>query len=232
MKFQTSISKDKEGRHLIHGRDMLDIAKQSSFEEALLFLWKGSIPEEREVKLFGMLLTLALEHGIAPPSTFVPRISSSVGNPMHVALASGALAMGEKHGGAVERCAELLQSGDSAEKIVESNKIVPGFGHKTYREKDPRASLIASRANELGFSCAFFDTVYAIEKALLELKGKKLPLNIDGAMAAALLEIGLDWRFGNALFVVSRLAGSASHVVEEMKQCNPYYRLDKDDYEE
>ncbi|MDP2735849.1 MAG: citryl-CoA lyase [bacterium] len=229
MKFRTKISETKDGKHAIRGYDVLELMAKHSFAEVLFLLWRGVLPEEREAKLLETVLVAATENGIESPSVFVPRISSSTGNPMHVALAAGVLSIGERHGGAAEKCAFLLQSGKSARDIVEGNKIVPGFGHKVYKDEDPRAVLIHKKARELGFSCRHFELAYEVERELKEKKGKKLPLNIDGAMAAAMLELGLDWRYGKALFLIPRMAGAAAHVLEEQEQDNSYHRLEEGD---
>ncbi|MDP2641667.1 MAG: citryl-CoA lyase [Candidatus Yanofskybacteria bacterium] len=229
MKFKTSISKTEDGKHLVRGHDILDLMRKHSFAEVLFLLWRGDLPQENEAKLLEAVLIAATENGVESPSVFVPRVSASTGNPMHVALAAGALSIGENHGGAAEQCARLLQLGKSAKEIVEENKIIPGFGHKVYKDEDPRAAVICQKAKELGFSCKYFDLAYEVETELAQRKGKKLPLNIDGAMAAAMLELKLDWRFGKAMFLIPRLAGAAAHVLEEMEQGNSYYRLEEGD---
>ncbi|MDZ4231667.1 MAG: citryl-CoA lyase [Candidatus Pacearchaeota archaeon] len=232
MEFRTKISTTKDGKHEIYGYDVLELMKEHSFIDVVFLLWRGSLPEAREAELMNMILVAAAENGIEAPSAFVPRVSASVGNPMHVALASSALAIGEKHGGAAEACALLLQSGKSAEEIVKENKVIPGFGHKIYKEEDPRATLIHKKAKDLGFPCTFFDLAYEIERKISEAKGKKIPLNIDGAMAAAMLELKLDLRLGKALFLIPRLVGAASHILEEMEQANSYHRLGPEDVQE
>ena len=114
----------------------------------------------------------------------------------------------------------------SAKEIVNENKIIPGFGHKVYKNKDPRAFAIYKKAKELGFSCKYFNLAYEIEKEISKKKGKKIPLNIDGAIATSMLELNLDLQLGKALFIIPRLVGSAAHILEEYKQKNPYYRLE------
>src|SRR3989344_4651271 len=219
MNFHTRISKTEQGKHLIYGYDMLDLMQKHSFAETMMLLWRGNLPTEKEAKLLEMLLVAATENGIESPSVFVPRISASTGNSMHAALAAGALAIGENHGGAAEKCAYLLQSGKSAQEISEPS-MIPGFGHKIYKEEDPRATVIYNMAKELGFSCKSFELAYEIESVLSEKKGKKIPLNIDGAIAAAMIELKLDWRLGKALFLIPRLVGAAAHVLEEYEQNN------------
>lgn len=231
MKFKTDISKSEGGQHKIRGYDVIDLMRDHTFTDVLFLLWRGDLPKENEVKLLESVMVASMEHGVSSPSAFVPRVSASVGNPMHVALATGALSIGERHGGAAESCAVLLASDKEAADIVAENKIIAGFGHKIYKEEDPRAALLYSKAKELGFTCEYFNKAYDIERELLDKKGKKLPLNIDGAMAACMLEMGFDPRLGKAMFIIPRLIGSASHVLEEYEQSNSYHRLEEDDIE-
>ena len=232
MKFKTNISKNQDGKHIIRGHDVIDLMGERSFAETIFLLLKGDFPNEKEKALLETVLVASVEHGIESPSVFVPRTVASIGNDFHTALAAGMLSIGKNHGGAGELAAKLLSSGKTAQEIVEENKIIPGFGHKIYKDEDPRATAIYSKAKELGFSCTSFDLAYEIEKVLEEKKGKKLPLNIDGAQAAALLEMGFDWRLGEAFFLMGRIVGMSAHVLEELDQKNSYHRLEDTDITE
>ncbi len=45
--------------------------------------------------------------------------------------------------------------------------------------------------------------------------GKPLPVNIDGAIAALMTDMGVDWRLGKGFFILSRTAGLVAHAYEE-----------------
>ena len=110
-----------------------------------------------------------------------------------------------------------------------NKKPIAGFGHKIYKDEDPRATIIYSKAKEFGLNLKYFEKAYAIEKVLESRKGKKLPLNIDGALAAGLLALGFKTRVGKALFVLSRIVGMTAHIIEEQEQANSYHRLEDTD---
>lgn len=238
MRFRTKISKTENGKHEIYGHDIVDLIKKHSFEEVVFLLLKGALPNEKEKGLLGSMLVSSVENGIEAPSLYVPRVVAASGNAAHVALASGMLSIGERHGGAAEKAAKFFADhiAEAPEAVVEDhkNEIIPGFGHKIYKDGDPRAKALFEKAKELGFSCKFFDFAYEIEKELEKKKGKKLPLNVDGALACCMLELGLDPRLGKSLFLISRIVGMSAHVLEEMQQGNSYYRLEENDvrYEE
>jgi len=60
--------------------------------------------------------------------------------------------------------------------------------------------------------------------------GKDLPINIDGATAAILSEMGFPPTLSNALFMVARLTGILAHANEEITQMTPMRRIDPVDH--
>jgi citrate synthase len=82
-----------------------------------------------------------------------------------------------------------------------------------------------SLAQEAGVSGRFLDAAQAIERALKQFLGKALPINIDGAMAAILLEIGFPPGLANPLFMVARVTGILAHAHEEQKRMSPMRRI-------
>ena len=52
--------------------------------------------------------------------------------------------------------------------------------------------------------------------------GRPLPLNVDGAIAALLLEMEMDWRLGKAFFLISRAAGLSAHYLEQVTREPPF----------
>lgn len=210
--------------------DPLAFIGKRSFNEVVFYLWRGKLPKPNEKKLLDAILVAAAEHGVEPPSTFVPRVVTSVGNSMHVALASGMLAIGTRHGGAIEGAVKLLASSEKASEVVarhlKTKTPIPGLGHRVYKGVDPRAKAIFDIAKKLKFKNSYFKKAYQIEKEFKKQKGIHIPLNIDGAMASALLELGFDPRLSEAFFLLSRFIGMAAHIREEQEQNNPYYRLD------
>lgn len=233
MDFHTNISKTTDGQHFIRGVALTELIEKHSFIEAIFLLLRGNLPTANEAKLLDAALAAAVENGIEAPSVFVPRVSAASGNSFHAALAAGILAIGEHHGGAGEKAAQIFSSGKSAKEIVDeyeaAKKFIPGFGHKIYKTEDPRAAALYRKAKELGFSCKAFEFAYEIERELEQRKGKKLPLNVDGAQAACMVELQFDWRLGKALFLIARIVGMSAHVLEEMRQNNSFYRLGEND---
>ena len=229
MQFKTSISQTKAGKHFVRNIEITDLIQKHTFVETIFLLLRGNLPEKREQDLMDSLLVAATENGLEAPSLYMPRVAAASGNEFHVALAAGMLAIGERHGGAAERAAIILNSGKTAEQIVAEHKIIAGFGHKVYKDEDPRAKALEQRARDLGFSGKYFNLAHKIRGILKEIRGKDLPLNIDGALACCMLELGFDPRLGKGLFLVSRIVGMSAHILEEFQQGNSYYRLGEDE---
>ena len=235
MKWRTGISRYKDGKLYVRGLSLEELIQKHTFVEVIFLLLKGNLPNEKEAKIFDAILVASAEHGVEAPSAFVARTAASTGNPFNVALAAGILTIGEWHGGAVERAAEMLQSDKSPEEIVagvlEKKGKLPGYGHKIYKDKDPRTETIFAKAKELGLSQTNIQKAIAIQREFEKQSGKKLPINIDGAIAVIISELGFDWRLGKAIFILGRLPGMIAHVHEEIVNEKPYRRLDENDVE-
>jgi len=234
-KWRTAISKRKDDELYVRGYSLSSLIGTRSFADLIFLLWRGSFPKKKEAKMLEAILVAASEHGLAAPSTFTARTIASCGNPLHVSIAGGIMALGEWHGGAIEKAAFYMQSGVSAKKIVadlvKRKERLPGFGHKVYKLGDPRVEKLFSLAKQWGFFGKFVRKALQLERELARKTGKSIPLNIDGAMAAILLELGFDWRIIRSFFILPRIVGLAAHAYEELVKEKPYRRLSEEDIE-
>lgn len=194
------------------------------FADAIWLLLRGQEPTEAESELFNTILSSSIDHGVGNPSSVAARTVQSGGNEMNTSVSAGVLALGDKHGGAIEQCMETLQSDSSAQQIVEqaieSGLKLPGLGHKVYTDEDPRATAVFEKADTLGLTGEGVETMNEIRDAFAEQKAR-LVINVDGAIAAVMTDLGWDHRLGKGLFIIARTPGLVAHVREEM---------DKDDF--
>ena len=235
-KWQTAISTSNEnGERYIRGEPLLKLIEERSFVDVFYFIVRGIFPTVAESKLLNAIFVSCVDHGVEVPSAFVPRVVVSTGNNMVAALAAGVLTIGDNHGGAVEKAMFLLLDMSDVKTIVGrvlgEHKRIPGYGHKIYKEKDPRVAVLFEKAGTLGFSDTFIQKAQAIEAEVTKQSGKHLPLNVDGAIAALLVTIGIEPILGKAFFILGRMPGMIAHIQEEMKSGEPYRRLDSDDVE-
>lgn len=234
-KWITKITTHNENQEpIIRGYSLIELIKKTTFTQSVFLVLKGELPTEKEEKLFNALLVASIDHGVEAPSTTVARITASSGVPSSSAIAAGVASIGENHGGAAESLAKILQksSDKSANEIVaefkNKGKRIPGFGHKIYKV-DPRTQTLLKIAQENGFGGKYIKLALEIEKELENSSGKKLPLNIDGAIAALMSELNFDYRLGKSLFIISRIVGIAAHVHEEQTTAKPVRRLSEGD---
>lgn len=235
MKFKTAISTQKDGELYIRGYALSKLLQEQTFSGVAFLLVAKRLPSEAECKLFDLMLISAAEHGVAAPSAYSARVSASVGNPLNAALAAGLLATGEHHGGAVEALAKLLQSKESPAEIVSAllkeNRRLPGFGHKVYKDVDPRAERLFAQAQTLGIAGTYAARARELQAEYAKQTGKHLLVNIDGALAALCCELDIPWRLANVVFLLGRVAGMTAHVGEEWESEKPYRRLEDDEVE-
>jgi len=119
------------------------------------------------------------------------------------------------------------------DRIVEQGELPPpGFGHR-FHSVDPRATRLMQLAHELEFDQEYSQLIRAIEHALschASLKGRSLPVNIDGAIAAVCGDIGLPSEVADTLLIISRIPGLAAHALEEQRREKPMRAIDPTSY--
>jgi citrate synthase len=86
-------------------------------------------------------------------------------------------------------------------------------------------------AAELGIAGRMVRIAGLLEEKLAASAGRKLPMNVDGAIAAVLCDMGLPRGAGNAFFILSRVAGMVAHIREERRRERPMRRIDPTDHE-
>lgn len=236
--WRTSITKVEPNRLTTRGHLQEDLIGNISFSEMVYLLLKGDIPLKDHNKMFEAVLVSFCDHGVTPPSTQAARLMASAGSPVNACLAGGILAFGENHAGAIEKAMKNLQEGvklvetygrsasETARFMVEELKNqdqkVPGFGHR-YHTEDPRARKLLKLAKEYGCRGKHVELALEIETILESEKGVKM--NIDGANAAILSDLGFNWRFGCGIFAIGRLPGLLAHVNEEMSSEEPFRKI-------
>lgn len=243
MQFQTSVSGEVNGELTIRGTPLVSMIGEMGYTQALFFILTGKKPTAAQSAILDAILVACMDHGIAPASGFVPRVVTASGNETTHAMAAGLLALGPFHGGAVESAMRMFVElkGRSEQEItayIEAQRVahkrLSGFGHRKYTEVDPRTEKLfavattATTATAQGqeVTGAYMKTARDIASALAKVMGRKLVLNVDGAVAALLLELGLPIEAGNGIFALARMSGMLAHIVEEKQQGNIVRRLD------
>ena len=211
-----------------------------SFGEAVYLVLRGELPGAAVGRLVEAILVASIDHGVTPPSTLSARNAASTGAPLNAAIAAGTLAVNRHHGGAVESCMRLLARGASrlragetaaaaAAALIAEEKAagrrLPGFGHRIHTD-DPRSGRLIALANDAQAAGPHVTLAEAIA-ARLAASGKALPLNVDGAIAAVLADLGFAPELANGFFILARTAGWMAHVSEELGREKPMRHIDQ-----
>ena len=222
MNYTTAITDIQDGNTIVRGYNLYDLAKEKGFVKATYLLLKGELPTENEAKMLDLIFTLAIDNGPGTASGQTTRIVASAKSDLHVAVAAGILAMGKRHGSAIEPAARFLSENKDVEDVdalvkdLKEKKVrIAGFGHAVLQE-DKRTTTMLDVAKETGFygkHCEFVEKVHA---SLNAISSKPLPINIDGGMAAVLLDMGFEPSLMKGFFLIPRVAGLVAHAHEEL----------------
>lgn len=193
------------------------------------------------------VLELLIDHGGNVSGAVNTMISARAGKDLVSSLASGLLTIGPRFGGAVNDAAKqwidgVSSSADAKTYVEEKTKggaLLAGIGHRKYRVgiPDPRVEALSQFVSLLK-AHSHYDFARSIE-GVTTAKNGNLILNVDGVMAALLLDIlaekeGYDARalselaeaeFFNALFVIPRSIGFIAHFLEQKQNDEGLFRL-------
>ena len=245
----TSISEDDAGVVKILGEDLLSFSKDHSFAAivASLFLGKKAKSEEL-VSFVDFILRLLVDHGPYVSGAVNTIVTSRAGRDLVSALSAGLLTVGPRFGGAINQAAANWLTGvtaqeapnDFVERFSQEKKYISGIGHRKYRvdTPDPRVGALLSYADGLEKK-RFTAFALEVENITVAKKGN-LILNVDGAIAAVLLDILsekegyadeelkrlTEIEFFNALFVLSRSVGFISHFLDQKRLDEGLFRLE------
>ena len=235
--WQTSLIDIEPGKIAIRGYPIQELIGRVRFPDMIWLMLRGDLPSRGQSDLLEAALVPGVDHGPHAPSIAISRMAVSCGLPVNGAMASAINVLDDIHGGAGQQCMELYREIDAAAGkngdlvqvatvIIEKHrsageKIVPGFGHR-FHPVDPRtAPLLAlvAKAEAAGVVSGRFAAIgRAVESAISSLKGRHIPMNIDGITAVIFCELGFEPELGRGLFVLSRSVGILAHAWEQKQQ--------------
>ncbi len=237
----TSITEIQPNSVRVRGYDIAELMGSVTFGQAVYLLLRGELPDEKVGRLMDAILVSSIDHGVTPPSVLAARNAASTGAPLSACVASGVLAINAFHGGAIETCARQLgrivrrcdESGEDLlcvaaallDEMKREGHRMSGFGHRVHTN-DPRTERLFALAKDAGASGKHVDAARAVE-AVFRNAGKPLPINVDGAIAAVLADLGFDPGVMNGLFMIARVPGLIAHAEEERLSQKPMRRIDQ-----
>lgn len=230
------------------GRDLRETIEANSYASLVLsmLLGQATLEAPRLIAFTDYVLRLLVDHGPYVSGALNTIVSARAGKDLVSSLAAGLLTIGPRFGGAINGAANawltgVQEAGDAKIFIRQQAGVIQGIGHKKYRidRPDPRVAALTEFGVENGRYLAFARSVEAVTAS----KKANLILNVDGAIAAILLdlietELGytpehlhelVEIEFFNALFVLSRSVGFTAHYLDQRRHDEGLFRLSPDD---
>lgn len=213
------------------GLEFIQPKVEKSIAWNFLYMLQGKEPDPYHVKVFDTALILHADHELNC-SAFSVRVTTSSLSDMHSAITSGIGTLkGPLHGGANEQVMKmLLRIGNMAEcekfikSALENKEKVMGFGHRVYKNGDPRAKILRSMSQELGKRRGepqWYDMSVKIDDIMQEKKGLLPNVDFYSASVYYCLDIPID--LYTPIFAVSRISGWIAHCLEQYAN-NRIYR--------
>ena len=244
MHWTSAITKISANEIRLRGYRIDELMGAVTFSTAVYLALKGELPSDEMSRLLDAIMVASIDHGTSPPSTLAARTAASTGASLNAAVATGLLSINRFHGGAIEACMQMLTTGmmhldaqsanlkTIAEEIVismtDAGERIPGIGHRIH-SNDPRTAKLFALAQDAGLDGDAVRLLAQIQKHLAE-RGKSLPINVDGAIAAILVDLEFPPELGNAFFFMSRVPGLVAHVFEEQDRERPMRRIHPTDH--
>ncbi|WP_306053524.1 citrate synthase [Natronococcus wangiae] len=209
------------------GEEPVDPHSDLGLAANFLYMLTGEEPDDLAAETFDQALILHADHGLNA-STFTSMVIGSTMADIYSAVTGGISALsGPLHGGANQDVMEVLMEIDESdldhrewiERATEEGRRIPGFGHRVYNVKDPRAKILQERSEELAADGEnkWYNYTTTIERYLTEEKGlveKGIAPNVDFYSGSVYYQLGIPIDMYTPIFAMSRVGGWIAHVLE------------------
>lgn len=213
----------RQGNDPVKPRDDLD------YSGNFLYMLNEKEPDPLAAKIFDICLILHVEHTMNA-STFSARVTASTLTDPYAVVASAVGTLGGPlHGGANEEVIQMLEEIGSVKNVrpyvdglLERKAKIMGFGHRVYKVKDPRATILQNLAEQL-FEKFGYDKYYEIaqemERVVAEkLSGKGIYPNVDFYSGLVYRKMGIPTDLFTPIFAIARVAGWLAHWKEQLAE--------------
>ena len=220
-----------------HGDEVVQPRDDLSHAANFLYMLNGTEPDPVSAKTLDVCLVLHAEHSMNA-STFAARVvGSTMADPFTVVSSAIGALSGPLHGGANEEVLVMLDEIGSLEKTdayiddkVERKEKIMGLGHRVYKAKDPRATIMQHLATKL-FTTLGIDTRYEIAKRIETITFEKLAPrgiypNVDFYSGILYAKLGIEPDLFTPIFAIARVSGWLAHWLEQLEN-NRIYRPDQ-----
>ena len=215
---------------LRNSKDMIKPRLDKTIAWNFLYCISGKEPKDYMVDVFDKCLILHADHELNC-STFAARVTTSSLSDIYSAVTSAIGTLkGPLHGGANEQVMSMLKKIGSVsnarpwvEKALLNKERIMGFGHRVYKNGDPRAGVLKEMSRKLSekSESVWFEISKEVEKIVKE-KKRLLP-NVDFYSATVYYSMGIPTDLYTPIFATSRVSGWLAHILEQYSN-NRIYR--------
>ncbi len=222
---------------LRRGDDHIPPRDDLSFCENFLYMVSDQVPDRLSAQTLDVCLILHAEHTMNA-STFAGMVTAStLADPYTVVASSIGALKGPLHGGANEEVVEMLKEIGTPERVrpylerkLKDKQKIMGFGHRVYKVKDPRATILQGLCERLFKECGtspLYEVAVEVERISAELlAGKSVHPNVDFYSGILYDKMGIEVEFFTPIFAIARVAGWLAHWFEQLRE-NKLYRPDQ-----
>ena len=222
---------------LRHGDDPIPPRDDLGFSENFLYMLTESATLPLWAQIFDDCLILHAEHTMNA-STFTGLVTAStLADPYTVVASSIGALKGPLHGGANEEVVMMLREIGTTEnartyveRALQNKKKLMGFGHRVYKVKDPRATVLQELCRRLFTECGsspLYDVAVEVERTAGEsLNKKSIYPNVDFYSGIIYDKMGIDVDLFTPLFAMARVSGWLAHWLEQLRE-NKLFRPDQ-----
>ena len=222
---------------LRRGDDHIPPRDDLNFCENFLYMLSDQVPARISAQTLDVCLILHAEHTMNA-STFAGMVTAStLADPYTVVASSIGALKGPLHGGANEEVVEMLKEIGTPERVrpylerkLKDKQKIMGFGHRVYKVKDPRATILQGLCERLFKECGtspLYEVAVEVERVSAELlAGKSLHPNVDFYSGILYDKMGIEVEFFTPIFAIARVAGWLAHWFEQLRE-NKLYRPDQ-----
>ncbi|WP_417450962.1 citryl-CoA lyase [Kordiimonas sp.] len=230
----SAISTSTHANITVRGKDLCsEVIGKTDFTSYFWFLVTGQEPNEDQVFFANAVLAAIAEHGLVPSVVAARMTYAAAPEAFQGAVAAGLLGCGTVVLGSAETagrfiadlCAKHAENSDIDAVALEGVRAlratktpVPGFGHPLHAEGDPRANLLFELAEERGIVGPHIRMVRAVQRAIPEVIGRSLPINVNGAIPAVMLDVGFPLAALKGISLLARTASLIGHLQEESER--------------
>lgn len=231
---RTDIGHSTVERIHVRGHDLADeLIGKIDFVDMFMLAHSGRRCTDGQRAAINAILVALMDHGFTPSSIAARMTFLGAPEAPQAAVAAGLLGAGSVFLGAMDNAAQMLSEAarpltdDAADAEIEAvaaalyeqrkarKEPLFGFGHNLHVNGDPRIPALRDVSVQHGCFGKHWRVMLALEAHCLSARGRPLPMNAAGAVAAMICDMGLPLDLARGLALIARSAGIVAHLNEE-----------------